>query len=175
MNKQYETPLIILASARKQSDTRKFLDRILKDLDHQLIDLLDHSIAPYDYSGNYPESDEFPKIAEQIINHKKIVFATTVYWYSMSGSMKIFFDRFTDLVTINKQQGRQLKDKTTFLIAVGADEKMPTGFELPFSLTSAYLDMNFIDSIYYSVNYPKSEEELDKQIKSFKEKLKETI
>ncbi len=40
-----------------------------------------------------------------------LIFATPVYWYSMSGIMKVFFDRITDLLTIKKDIGRKLKGK----------------------------------------------------------------
>ena len=175
MKSQPEKPLIILASARKQSDTRLFLDRVFKEVDHQLIDLLDYSIAPYDYTGKYPANDDFLNIVDQIHNHHTIAFATPVYWYSMSGPMKIFFDRFSDLITLHKPSGRKLKDKAIFLLCVGAEDKMPEGFELPFSSTSAYLNMKFIAHIYYSVNVSKSEEELNNNIFIFLEKIKESI
>lgn len=44
-----------------------------------------------------------------------IVFATPVYWYAMSGRMKIFFDRFTDLLYTHKSIGKNLKGKKLFI------------------------------------------------------------
>jgi multimeric flavodoxin WrbA len=83
-------PLVILASARKESDTRCFLNRLLAGIDYQLIDLLDFQVFPYDYSNNYPDNDNFSAIAEELLQHEVIVFATPVYWYAMSGRMKTF-------------------------------------------------------------------------------------
>lgn len=164
--------LLILASARKQSDTRKFLDKVFLDIDHTLVDLLEHPVSPYDYSANYPDNDEFLKIAEQMLLHDVIVFATPVYWYAMSGLMKTFFDRFTDLVTINKKSGRQLKGKSTFLLAVGAEEELPDGFENPFKQTSDYLHMDYQGCIYYSIRFIRPENELLENIHSFTDKIK---
>lgn len=68
----------------------------------------------------------------------------------MSGIMKTFFDRLTDIVNINKQHGRQMKGKETYLLAVGAEEVLPSGFEEPFALTSAYFNMQYKGCYYCS-------------------------
>src|SRR5450755_559983 len=116
------TPLIIVASARKHGDTREFLDKVFAKLDHKQIDLLDFHISSFDYSNNYPDTDGFLRIVDEILQHKVIVFATPVYWYAMSGLMKTFFDRLTDLVTIKKKAARALKGKSIFLLTVGVDQ-----------------------------------------------------
>jgi multimeric flavodoxin WrbA len=60
-----------------------------------------------------------------MIEHDAIVFATPVYWYAMSGLMKVLFDRFTDLVTVRKDLGRRLRGRRVFLIACGTDPDLP--------------------------------------------------
>jgi multimeric flavodoxin WrbA len=122
-------PLIIIASARKDSDTKELVKKMWVDNEPKIIDLLDFQIAPYNYSNEYTPDDEFLAVIDEVIKHQVIVFATPVYWYAMSGLMKNFFDRFTEIVTIRKHLGRQLSGKSTFLIAVGADENFPNGFE----------------------------------------------
>ncbi len=164
-------PLIILGSARKKSDTKKFLDLVLADIDHTLIDLLDYPISGYDYSHIYSADDSYSKIVNEVLNHNTIVFATPVYWYSMSALMKTFFDRFSDLVTYRKEIGRLLKGKSTLLLAVGADLEPPQGFESPFKLTSNYLDMQFLGSIYYSTKRLGIDETYRRTIDSFRQKL----
>lgn len=59
-------------------------------MNYRLADLLDYSIAPYNYEHRYPEEDSFIQLINLILQHQAIVLATPVYWYSMSGSMKIF-------------------------------------------------------------------------------------
>ena len=136
-------PLIILASARKHSDTQKLVELVFKDIDITLVDLLDYKIAQYNYEEEYPTDDEFLKVVEQMLTHQLIVFATPVYWYSMSGYMKVFFDRLTDIVSSQKHLGRKLKGKRTALITVSTDEELPEGFEIPFKRTSDYFDMEY--------------------------------
>lgn len=146
-------PLIILASARSDGDTRTFTDRVFANVPHRFVDLLDYPISPYTYSGKYPMSDQYFILVDKLLLHETIVFATPVYWYAMSGLLKSFFDRFTDLVTIRKTLGRQLKGRKILVIAVGADEDLPAGFEVPFQRTANYLDMTYDGLVYHSTKH----------------------
>jgi NAD(P)H-dependent FMN reductase len=141
-------PLIILGSARKSGDTARLVASLFNPEAISIIDLLDYKILPYDYEGRYKEEDDFMEIAAQMQKHHQIVFATPVYWYAMSGLMKNFFDRLTDLVTNEKSIGRSMRGKQAFLLAVGAEEVLPFGFEEPFRLTSSYFGMEFITTFY---------------------------
>lgn len=147
-----QVPLIIIGSSRQKSDTKAFVNDVFIDTVNKQIDLLDFNITPYDYNGNYPP-DDFNTLAEEILQHDILVFATPVYWYAMSAVMKKVFDRLTDLVTIRKATGRLLKNKTIFLIAVGNDELIPAGFEIPFKNTAEYLDMKYGGCIYFSTGH----------------------
>jgi len=140
--------LVVLGSARKQSDTEKLLELLLSEVEYTLLDLLDYKLTPYNYKGNYPTDDAFAEVTAALLQHDVIIWATPVYWYAMSGLLKTCFDRFTSLVTINKAQGWQLAGKLTFLVAVGADATLPEGFLIPFKNTAAYLNMSFQASFY---------------------------
>ncbi len=148
-----ETVLIIVGSSRKASDTKFYVDFVCKDINHKIIDLLDFNISHYSYDNTYSDTDNFIHIFDEILKHTIIVFATPVYWYAMSGVMKIFFDRLTDVVTTKKEIGRQLKNKSTFLLAVGSDKEMPPGFDIPFKLTSQYFGMIYESHIYFSTKH----------------------
>lgn len=141
-------PLIILASARKESNTAKLVHQLFEHDEADVMDLLDYTLSHYRYNADYPPEDQFMELMGHILQHRQLVFATPVYWYAMSGLMKVLFDRFTDIVTIRKEFGRSMKGKQCFLIAVGADEALPQGFEVPFRLTSDYLEMDFKGTYY---------------------------
>lgn len=143
--------IVIMGSARKDSNTLKAVNTLCPFQDYELVDLLDLKIEPYRYDHNYTETDQFREVVGKILVAKNIVFATPVYWYSMSGLMKVFFDRLTDLVTVDKPLGRGLADKSTYLIAVGGEPKMPEGFEVPFIRTSQYLNMNYVEAVYAKI------------------------
>jgi multimeric flavodoxin WrbA len=141
--------LVILGSNRKNSLTEAIARKALQQIEFDMIDLLDHKITHYNYDGHYPGDDEFEDIINKALPYDNIIFATPVYWYSMSGVMKVFFDRLTDLITIKKEAGRQLRGKTASMIAVGADPTIPEGFEVPFKHTAAYLGIQYQGCTYY--------------------------
>lgn len=149
----------MLGSARQAGDTHRLVARVLTDVPHTLVDLLDWPVAPYNYQNDYPSDDAFQQLAELMLQHKVIVFATPVYWYSMSGIMKDLLDRFTNLTDMHKQLGRQLANKHAFLLAVGSDQELPEGFEVPFRRTVEYFKMAFGGSLYQSLKQPFPEEE----------------
>lgn len=151
--------LIILGSARKESDTRFYVDFVFQNIDHEIIDLLDLRISPYSYEDKYRGNDDFLKTIDEMLKYDIIVFATPVYWYSMSGKMKILFDRLTDIVTTKKDIGRKLTNKIISLVAVGTDKELPEGFEIPFISTSLYFNLTYSSSIYFSTKHILSNKE----------------
>lgn len=139
--------LAILGSARGESHTLALLDAVLSGRSATRIDLRDLDIHQYEYGGP-KDRDDFGKVAEAMVAHTLIVFATPVYWYAMSGRMKIVFDRFTDFVTVRKDLGRQLKGRRIFLLACGSEPELTDGFEVPFRNTAAYLGMDYGGAFY---------------------------
>ncbi|MET3980639.1 multimeric flavodoxin WrbA [Mucilaginibacter sp. UYP25] len=142
--------LVILGSNRKNSLTESITRKALGQMEFDMIDLLDHKIAHYNYDGHYPTNDEFEAVINKALPYDNIIFATPVYWYSMSGVMKVFFDRLTDLITIKKDLGRGLRGKSASMIAVGADPTIPDGFEVPFKHTAAYLGIQYKGCAYHA-------------------------
>jgi len=149
-----EKPLIVLGSAHKHGDTHQLVEAVFQNNAYDLIDLLDWPVAPYSYEETHPKTDAFLLLVQQLLQHQRIVLATPVYWYSMSGPLKLFFDRLTDLTASHKALGRQLAGRRIFLLASGSDPALPTGFEVPFQLTAAYFNMTFAGSFYQSTKQP---------------------
>ena len=83
--------LIILGSSRKDGDTKKVVDELVKLTGWDLIDLNDYKISYYDYEHKNLDDDYLPLMRKIIANYDVLIFATPVYWYSMSGIMKVFF------------------------------------------------------------------------------------
>ena len=168
-------PLVLLASARQDSDTKRFLQTAFQGTSHQLVNLLDYRLSAYRYENDYPPGDGFLYIIKQVLEHQVIVLATPVYWYAMSGLLKTFVDRLTDLVTVQKTLGRQLQGKTVFLVAVGADDELPAGFEVPFELTSKYLNMRYGGCLYSSTQQVKNQQFPLGNHRKFRQDLEEAL
>ncbi|NDF13160.1 MAG: NADPH-dependent oxidoreductase [Proteobacteria bacterium] len=141
-------PLLIFGSARSDGGTKTAVDMVTSRQAVEFIDLAEQNIGAYDYQ-NRNQSDDFIKIAEKMTKTQVIIFATPVYWYAMSGSLKTFFDRFTDLITVRKDLGRALKGQKCYMICAGASEHMPEGFEYPFKATCDYLKMEYKGGFYF--------------------------
>lgn len=135
--------LVINGSARKNSDTQRLVDKLLAEHPYTTIKLKEYSLSPYSYEHDYPAHDQFMEIIEQLLQYDNIVFATPVYWYAMSGLLKNFLDRFTDLLKTHKDHGRKLRGKRLFLVVVSNSPELPPGFEVPFTLSAEYLGMAY--------------------------------
>lgn len=142
--------LVIMGSARKESNTHKAVKELCPFKDYEVINLFEKEICPFYYDSEKLKGDDFLPIMKKVQGAEIIVFATPVYWYAMSGIMKNFFDRFTQLLSDYKAIGKSLKGKKTYLIAQGASSELPDGFEVPFRETSKYLGMEFQGTRYKS-------------------------
>ncbi len=133
----------ILGSARNDGKTAALTSAVFQHLDDAaVIDLNDFSIDPYTYDSARG-GDDFSALAQLMNEADAIVFASPVYWYSMSGPMKIFFDRLTDLTDHYKPIGKALAGKSAFLIATSNSPEAPACFEPPFADTARYFDMHW--------------------------------
>lgn len=123
------------ASARTDGFTADLLERVLEAARDQgahteRLDLVKH---PFPFcAGNYsldpaacgPETcvqgpwDGFGKVAERILNADAVVFATPVYWFSVSARMKALLERMTSM----ENQGLLNLGKPMALLAVAEEE-----------------------------------------------------
>jgi multimeric flavodoxin WrbA len=142
--------IFVLGTSRPRGNTRMLVDYLNAGQNAPIVDLSQHNITPYDYEYRN-KNDDFLGLATHLLAFDSIVFATPVYWYSMSAQMKIFFDRLSDLVRIEKKIGRALANHKTYLVATGTDKELPVEFEEPFRLSSKYFNMTYSGSFYSCV------------------------
>ncbi|WP_020569379.1 flavodoxin family protein [Neolewinella persica] len=136
--------LILQSSARPQGDTYHVARQLAKELQADHLDLLNYTIYPFNYEQIYPANDDFLRLVEtQILPRQQIIFASPVYWYSMSGPMKIFFDRLSDLLKSRKDLGRQLRGKQLSVMSCGNDAEVNDSFFAAFRLSAEYLGMAY--------------------------------
>lgn len=140
--------LVILGSARKESHTLRAVKNLCPFPDYELLDLNEVQLNHYSYDHSANASDDFRAIVSKIDEAQVIVFATPVYWYAMSGKLKVLLDRFTELLSTYKSVGKRLKGKHCYLISCGSDDALPEGFEVPFKLTAQYFKMEYCGAQY---------------------------
>lgn len=140
--------VVIAGSSRKDGDTKSLTDLLIKKSNWDLIDLNDYSFGYFDYEHQNANDDYLKLMRELIENYDTLIFATPVYWYSMSGIMKVFFDRITDLLTVEKELGRKLRGKNMAAITCSNGNNLGDKFWLPFSETAKYLGMEYLGSIH---------------------------
>jgi hypothetical protein len=148
-----KSTLVLLGSARQGGNTHQAVDRLLACMDPRptLVDLQRLHIEPFGYERQ--GQDDFRGVIDQILRHRRVVFATPVYWYAMSGLMKTFFDRLTDLLLDPQSRplGRSLAGREIWLLATGTDDSLPPGFAEPFARTADYFDMQWQRAFYVRI------------------------
>ncbi|HYE59363.1 MAG TPA: NAD(P)H-dependent oxidoreductase [Rhodothermales bacterium] len=140
----------ILGSARSDGDAARLLDAVLAGRPARCFDLGVLNIRDYEYDRD-PTGDDFLRVAEAMAEADAVLFVTPVYWYAMSGTLKRFFDRLTDLITLRKPLGRRLAGRTMWVAACGTDPALPEGFEVPFRDTAVYFDMMYGGALYAAI------------------------
>jgi len=136
--------LIILGSSRGDGDTRKIVDYLSAQQDIDIINLQDYNISYYDYEHKNRNDDFIPLMKKIIENYDTFIFATPIYWYTMSAIMKTFFDRISDLLVIEKELGRKLRNKSMAMISCSGHDDRDDCFAKPFELTANYLGMHYL-------------------------------
>lgn len=134
-------PLVICGSARAPSNTQKAVVHFMGEC-VPFIALSEKKILPYSYTLKNPR-DDFWDILQMLLDADPLVFATPVYWHSMSGLLKTFFDRMTDLLDpALSTQRMKLKEKRVVVVADSA-KGLPEGFEVPFKGLCTYFSMTY--------------------------------
>ena len=149
--RQAQNILAILGTSRSDGNTAKLVNGVISHLNNaSLVDLQHFTIAPYNYDNLYHDDDDFLSLAYAMTKAQAIIFASPVYWYSMSAPMKTLFDRLTDLTRIHKNMGKALSGKSMFVIATGGSPQAPTSFAAPFAQTASYFNMHWGCLLYTS-------------------------
>jgi len=144
--------VIILGSSRSGGNTSKVISTISEKNNIDVIDLNKYTFSYYDYESKNLEDDFLPLIKSIIKKYDTLIFATPVYWYNMSGIMKVFFDRFSDLIRVEKEEGRKLRGKNMFVISNSHSDEIDDSFYIPFQKSADYLGMNYTGEMHFNAD-----------------------
>ncbi len=159
--------VIIQGSSRSIGNTSKIINFIAQKKNYDIIDLHDKNIGHFDYDFRNKNDDFLPLIKNVIETYDTIIFATPVYWYTMSGILKVFFDRFSDLLHFKKELGRKLKGKNMAVISCGSGPEIKEEFTMPFIESANYLGMHYLGDVHTWINDAAIPEEVLKNIDTF--------
>jgi len=140
--------VVVIGSSRNDGDTKTLVDQLRNFLPFDTIDLNDYAFSYYDYAHNNLDDDYISLMRKLISSYDTFLFATPVYWYAMSGLMKVFFDRFTDLLDNEKELGRRLRTKKMAAITCSIGDNLGDLFWLPFIETANYLGMKYLGNLH---------------------------
>jgi len=140
---------IIFGSSRDHGNTRQLVDHLARRMESTTFNLAHYDISHYDYE-HQNRNDDFLPLMQKILNFDRFILASPVYWYAPSGIMKIFIDRLSDLITIEKELGRRLRHQHAALLASGCDLLAPACFEEMFYRTFQHLGLHYQGMLYCS-------------------------
>ena len=163
--------IIIQESARNNGNTALIAGNIQAITGFEIVHLCDQKIAHFDYEFKN-QDDDFPKLIRKIANEFDVVILITpIYWYTMSGMMKVFFDRISDCLKIDKETGRKLRRKYMVAISSSEDDQEYEGFFMPFKQSAKYLGMKYLGNIHVWIDTNSVPELVKNRINIFLEKL----
>lgn len=167
--------VILQGSSRSFGDTYKIVNHLASKSNFDVIDLNTKVIGHYDYEYKNADDDFMDLMKEIISNYDTIIFATPVYWYTMSGIMKAFFDRISDVIRTEKDLGRQLRGKNMAMISTSNSNDLVKSFNMPFVESANYLGMTYLGDIHTWVEENNIPNEVVSIINAFNDKLKKTL
>jgi len=164
--------VIILGSSRSQGNTHTIVSEMQKQTGFDVVDLKKYKINHFEY--DLSNIDDFNALFKELTaTYKTFVFATPIYWYTMSGVMKVFFDRMSDFLFDEKEIGRRLRQTKMGVISCGSDNEIKEGFEMPFVESANYLGMEYIGHIHTWIENKKITPKVQQSITDFANQLME--
>ncbi|MFJ5792665.1 flavodoxin family protein [Lysinibacillus sp. NPDC093197] len=152
-----------IGSSRNGGNSELLTDIVLKDITHKKIYLKDLDIRPIEdlrhtKDGFQVIKDDYDNVIEELQNSDIVIFATPIYWYSMSGIMKNMVDRFSQSIRDNRfpDLKERLKKIRTIVVIVGGDKPRIKGLPLiqQFQYTFEFLEMSLWSYIIGEANKP---------------------
>lgn len=163
--------IVIQGSSRGDGNTQKVVNFFKEKTESDLVRLSEKNIGHFDYKYNNQQDDFLPLIEKIATSYDTLIFATPIYWYSMSGHMKVFFDRISDLLTLHKDIGRKMKGKNMGLIICGSGPEEILTFSSPFKASADYLGMHYIGDVHTWVKNDQLPHETQQLLDAFISKI----
>ncbi|KAB2334502.1 flavodoxin family protein [Cytobacillus depressus] len=154
---------VIYGGTRPNGNTEMLTDYVIQDIIAEKIYLKEYNIEPiidmrHSKDGFQERNDDYNSIIEQILLNDIFIFSTPIYWYSMSGTMKNFIDRWSQTLRDPKYPDfkNKMASKKAFVIAVGGDAPRIKGLPMiqQFNYIFDFMGIEFAGYIIGSGNKP---------------------
>lgn len=147
--------LVLLGSTRKNGNSEWLAHEAVKETEFTTVALADLSIQAivdqrHEDGGFTHIKDDYDHLVELMLSHERIIFATPLYWYGMSGPMKDFFDRWSQYLRDDRFQLKaELQKKENYVIISGGKDAGVKGLPLvqQFAYIFEFMGMTFNDYV----------------------------
>ncbi|EHJ08731.1 flavodoxin family protein [Staphylococcus simiae] len=119
---------VLFGGSRPQGNTAQITKYALRDHEYNWIDVTTYQLNPVrDYRHDKEQinsyEDDYQLLIDQLLASDTVIFASPVYWYSISASLKAFIDRWSETLMDDRYKDfkQQMADKDFRLILVGGD------------------------------------------------------
>ena len=107
-----EKILFMNSSPNRDGNTYRIGEELLKDKEHDVLQMADYRISQY---GQVFDDDEIKEVLKEIDKYDILVIGSPVYWYTVGGMLKTFIDRLYML-----PEAEALRGKKLYLFAQGS-------------------------------------------------------
>ena len=145
--------IALFASSRRNGNTGQLMDRIAKELDIEVVDLGNARMSAYDYEHRNRD-DDFEPLMKRVLDFDHIIFASPVYWYSVSPPMKVFLDRISDFLDLPDllDHGRRLRGKQAYIVYTSVDDEVSKAFlDIHLSTSACVSEESFTSTVVTAI------------------------
>lgn len=153
----------LYGSSRANGNTELLAEHVIEGLNVRKIFLKDFHIKDiedrrHESGGFVAVEDDYNKIINKMLDCDVIIFATPIYWYGMSGMMKTFIDRWSQVMRDERypEFKEEMSKKSAYIIAVGGDNPRTKGLPLikQFKYICEFIGLQYQDFILGVGNKP---------------------
>ncbi|HWI53448.1 MAG TPA: flavodoxin family protein [Symbiobacteriaceae bacterium] len=143
--------LVLYGSSRRNGNSEALADYLTRGVACSRVYLAEKQITPivdqrHTPGGFDPVDDDHDKIIDQMLAHDIIIFATPLYWYGMSGQMKLFVDRWSQSLRDKRIEFKNgMAGKKAYVVITGGDNPRIKGLPLvqQFQYIFGFMGMEF--------------------------------
>lgn len=97
---------VLFGGSRPEGNTAQLTKSAVEGLDYKWIDLTDYQFNPVrDFRHENRDitsyNDDYKQVIDQVLESDTVIFASPVYWYSVSASLKAFIDHWSETLIDN--------------------------------------------------------------------------